>query len=307
MRPLSAIGVLLLVLVGGCEPPIDTGDLGADVSAPGGAADDDALAWVNEVPVSDEEVDFFLQHRLNLLPFQADDPALRRRALDSLVAGRAMALLMADELSEEERRELDLEVAFFREELLTKRYLAEYGQPKPVSEAQVVEYYASHADEFGERTVKEIEWLSTPAGLDPDVRESLLPVFQGLDGTADWRGLSLAQNRDAVRVEYRRGVFAPSLLAPRLREVVSATPLNAVSGLHLISGRLHRIRVLEARTEPARPLDEVRSEIRQRLAPVAMRDSVRVATDDVLGRVDVRYEPGDDAVDDDASAEDEQG
>lgn len=255
----------------------------------------DALAWVGEQPVREAEVDFFLEHRLNLLPFQAETPELRRRALESLVTGRAMATLMEAELDADERARLDMEVAFFREDLLTKRYLAAFAQPRPVSEAQVVDYYQRHGDEFGARVVREIEWLSTPEGLEPDVRESLLPLFQTLAERGDWQRVAAAENRQSQRLEYRRGVFAASLLAPRLREVVAATPVGSVSGLHLVSGRLHRVRVLEERSQPARPLDEVRADIRKRLAPIAMRESVRAAADAVLGKVEVRYAQDEDA------------
>lgn len=270
---------------GGSAPP--RGSTGVSDATEG--AEGPVLAWVNEIPIYETEIDLFLESRMNLLPFQTRDEELRDKVLKSVIASRAMAQVAERELSESERLEVAMKTAFFREELLAKRYLEENAQPKPVSREMVREYYDSHPEEFGQRSLKEIEWLATVKGLDVQGREALLPSFQSLDSVPDWQGLATQTNDGVVRVDYKRGVFAGELLNPRLRAVVASTPVDGASGLLMIDGRLHRIRVLTETLQPAEPIGKVSSEIRQRLAPLAMRESVQTASDAVMAQVEVRY------------------
>ena len=275
--------LMLLVLMTACT---DTTD---EPVVPPVVEDTGILAWVNEVPVHDEEVTYFLEKRLNLLPFQAASTEMRERALRSLVTGRAMAQLAERQLTPEEQREVELATAFFREDWLTKRYIKANTEPTPISEEKVVTYYNEHSEEFGARVLKEIEWISTPSTLPAGDRETLLSGFQALDGVDDWEGFSKRENRSSIRTEFRRGTFSPDLLADRLQVIVAETPVGATSGLHMIGGELHRIRVLSELVEAAQPLSEVRADIRQRLAPIAMRESVKEATEGVTSAVSIRY------------------
>jgi hypothetical protein len=290
--------VLSLALLAGCGEGRDSAGTAADAGtnaagqerwAEGSAGDGVVLAWVNGAPVYDAEIDFFLEERLNLLPFQTGDEGVREKVLESLVTGRAMAQIAEGELSEEDRRELAMNTAFYREEVLTKRYLAKHAQPTAVSHERVREYYESHPEEFGQRTLKEIEWLASLGSLDPEEREALLPSFQSLDNVSDWEGLAASANRGVVRVEYKRGFFSTELLDPRLATAIDSTAVGSASGLHMIDGRLHRIRVLEEKVRPAQSLGSVTDEIRRRLSPLAVRESVQKASDSATAEVEIRY------------------
>ena len=278
--------VSVWLLLAGCEQP----QTDATETPPPPAPDfGEVLVWVADEPIYEADVDHFLSARLNLLPFQMRDQAVRHKVLESLIAARAMAQAAERDLSEGQRVELEMQIRFYREEMLTKQYLEENAQPMPVSDEMVRRYYEDHPDEFGERKLREIEWLATIEGLESSDRQALLPRFQELDGYSDWEGCATRFNGAGVRAEYKRGVFSGDLLGTRIRTIVETTPVGETSGLHMIDGRLHRIRVLSEKDQPAQPLSEVRGEIRKRLAPIAMRDSVRRASEQVVASAAIRY------------------
>lgn len=173
LRALACVtGVLLVV---GCSE-----------SAP----EHQVLVTVNGVPVYDYELALARERTLGEQGMLLADASTDRKVLESLVAGRAMALLAEQGMSEQERTALAHQVAAWREEQLVKRYLSEHVVPVPVPQHRVNEYYQRHPELFGGGTRYRYEQLSVATGQDTALRDKAVRWLGQAVGENDWQALT---------------------------------------------------------------------------------------------------------------------
>ena len=296
--------ILLLFFVACSEPEVssssDGSKVGVEKNSEAVSKDNQSvdtgrvIATVNEQPIVDDDVDFFMAKRLNVLPHQQLDTRIRTKVLDSLVASKAMALMIESQLGSEELAEIERQVAFYREELLTKRYLQDHADPQPVSHAMVQQYYEEHPEEFGGKRLKTIEWVATLNEVDDRNDKAVMDLFTQLGkntvgDTGGWEAPVKALNASAPKVSYKAGSFSMALLPPRIADLVKRTEVGETSGIHVFDKKMHRLRVIGVKEVPGKPLSEVSHEIRKKLAPMQMRDAVKLVTKEALEKVDVKY------------------
>jgi hypothetical protein len=246
------------------------------------------VAFVNDSPITDADLEN-LGRRLGMNAAQASGNSdAEAKLLESLVGSRAMAIQAEATLSAQERRELDLKVSAYREELLVQRYLQDNAVAEPVSADLVESYYQTHPEEFGGGAEKSFELLRAPKELSGKERNDIIRKLAAAGEQQDW-GVWAQELGDAVT--YKKGSSRVDVLEGPLKALVRSTGVGEVSPIHTGQGVLV-VRVLEERQLPPRPLSEVRSTIRKKLAPLKLKEAIKKVSEDARKQVVVRYQKG---------------
>nr|MBV6628513.1 peptidyl-prolyl cis-trans isomerase [Oceanococcus sp. HetDA_MAG_MS8] len=247
---------------------------------------EDALAMVNGKAVTEADVEYEVNRMLGqTAPLVADD-SVQRRVLESLVAGRAIADRRLQELDKRSLRRIDQQVEAYRVQLLVEDYLREHAVIAPVTANEVRAYYQAHPKSFGQEQVKVYEYLRLHSGLSDADRASALQRLAVAGAQADWSDYAQGHTQ---WLEHGRGRSDGPQLEPALASALRKLGADAVSGVVMVDGRAHRLRVTAVQELPATPLEEVRDEIRRILAAQRMRESVKVLSSEVLMQARVIY------------------
>ena len=244
------------------------------------------LVRVDGEAITDAELEVAMNRTFDSTDTQlADGTELRKKMLESLVASRAMKKALARELDAETKNRFQLMAQAYEEELYVREYLKAHIQPVPVTEQQIEAYYHKHPELFGATTLREFEWLQSADGLNEADRDSLLAAVPNLRQTASWTD---ANARD-VGMSLRRGRSDESALPDEIRSALVQLATGETSALVSGSGRYSLVRVTRVLTTPARPLAEVSGDIRQRLAPMAVKDAIRKSSEQARSQFKIEW------------------
>jgi hypothetical protein len=271
---LIAIGLLLL-------PACD------DATVPGDTSE--TLAIVNGEAITQAQLDASLINLFGEQQALEFDATARRKALEGLVASRAIAQRSMEEIDQQERVALEFKVMLYRDKLLMGEYLKDHAQPEPVTDDMVKEYYEQHLQDFGGGSRKTFEVLMTADKPSSDKRQELIKHLSEAEKNSDWSELSSEFKRKGLNINYRKGETDSDALDPALLKIVSALTVTQTSPVAFIDGKPLVIRVLSATDLTAVPLHDVSAAIRKRLLPVQLKVAVKAVQTDVLKDAQVEY------------------
>ncbi|EQM71067.1 MULTISPECIES: peptidyl-prolyl cis-trans isomerase [Pseudomonas] len=276
--------LLAALLLAGCRD-----DDGAEALAQVPIEPSATLVTVDESPITRAQLELTVERTLGeSAPLFANDE-VERKILDSLVASRAMALLAERELDAGERAQLDLKAQAYREELLVRHYLEQHATPEPVTSEQVADYYQRHPEEFGGGVEKSFEIITSDQELDETQRAELIALLSGAEVQGnDWQKRVAAWRAAGKPLEYRSNRIKPELLEQPLRSLVEPTAAGSIAPLY-VDGQMLLVRVTAEERLPARPLSEVSGEIREKLAPQALKQAVKSLSEEATRQVKVQY------------------
>lgn len=276
--------LLAALLLAGCRD-----DDGAEALAQVPVEPSATLVTVDESPITRAQLELTVERTLGeSAPLFANDE-VERKILDSLVASRAMALLAERELDAGERAQLDLKAQAYREELLVRHYLEQHATPEPVTSEQVADYYQRHPEEFGGGVEKSFEIITSDQELDETQRAELIALLSGAEVQGnDWQKRVAAWRAAGKPLEYRSNRIKPELLEQPLRSLVEPTQAGSIAPLY-VNGQMLLVRVTAEERLPARPLSEVSGEIREKLAPQALKQAVKSLSEEATRQVKVQY------------------
>lgn len=276
--------LLAALLLAGCRD-----DDGSEALAQVPVEPSATLVTVDESPITRAQLELTVERTLGeSAPLFANDE-VERKILDSLVASRAMALLAERELGASERAQLDLKAQAYREELLVRHYLEQHATPEPVTSEQVADYYQRHPEEFGGGVEKSFEVIVSDQDLDEAQRAELIALLSGAEVKGhDWQKQVAAWRAAGKPLEYRSNRIKPELLEQPLRSLVEPTAAGSIAPLY-VDGQMLLVRVTAEERLPARPLSEVSGEIREKLAPQALKQAVKSLSEEAMRQVKVQY------------------
>lgn len=276
--------LLAAALLAGCRD-----DDGADALAQVPVEPSATLVTVDGSPITRAQLELTVERTLGeSAPLFANDE-VERKILDSLVASRAMALLAERELDAGERAQLDLKAQAYREELLVRHYLEQHATPEPVTSEQVADYYQRHPEEFGGGVEKSFEIIASDQALEEPLRAELIALLSGAEAKGrDWQKQVAAWRAAGKPLEYRSNRIKPELLEQPLRGLVESTEAGSIAPLYA-DGQLLLVRVTDEERLPARPLSDVSGEIREKLAPQALKQAVKSLSEEATRQVKVQY------------------
>ena len=258
----------------------------AEVNLPG---DEQILATVNGSEITAYDVEHIIEYRLGGQVKDQLDEAGRENVLKSLVASRAMAIVGESTMSLTQLAELEKKVGLYREELLVKYYLDRNVALEPVSESMIEDYYAEHLSEFGHKVLKRFELIKSLGTVTATMQSYWQEQFDRLASTEDWEAAAAAMNASGYAVNYKELEASHEQMKSPLKELLAKTDVGAISDSVQSEGHFYRLRVVSEREMPAKPLNEVRAEIRKKLSPIQLKKAVQEANEQVLQQVTVNY------------------
>jgi hypothetical protein len=282
--------MITMLLLGGCSgsdnPKARVKDAGT-VSAPE-SSKSRVLAMVDGTPITDVELKQAMERFFSDQSQIRNRAQVERRVVQSLIDSRAISRLAEAELDATDRQLLDVKVAAYREELLVKTYLADHANPQPVTGDMVEEYYRKHPEEFGGGTTKRFEIMQTTRSLKDDERKMLIQLLGNLSSEKDWH--RWADSHKSLPIGWRELTANPDVLMQPLKSLVSATEMGKTSPLH-VDDVLTIVRVQETQTLPAKPLPDVSAEIRRKLAPLKMKEAIKVISENAKRQINIELVP----------------
>lgn len=304
-RPaLLGLGLLALVATG-CKKKA------APATLPG---DDVTLAKVGEGKITAYDVELAKKTSLGEAQARRLKSSVDKAVLDSLVQSRALAQLAEKEIEPLAKLELERKVAQHREQLLVMQYMAKHQPPEPVSDARVEQYYQTNLERFGQKTTRTYELIGSERELSSQERKELLeklgkvssasrlqPETSGAvdsspkaqspkpAASADWRQWTDDQKKQGLPVIYRSGETEDKLLHPKLHELLTTLKVKQASDVVFVQGRAYVVRITGENITPAKPLNQVKSEIARLLGPTQLSDAVKKAAAEALKTVKVEY------------------
>ncbi len=281
-----ALLIVLTVLTVACSGNGQEKTGGSGVQLPG---DDNILVRVNGSGISQYDLNQAIQRTLGPMGLKTLEDEARRNVLESLVAARAISQVQSKALSAAQVAELDKKTAAYREQLLVKMYLAEHAPADPVSRQMVEEYYNGHPEQFGGKTVRTYEMITSEDSLSDAGLDRVLKDLNNPGRIEDWPAAVENIKHRGLPLIYRRATGDAKVLTAQLRDLILSLKAGQSSDLTFIDGKLYAVRVVEVKSIPARPLSEVSTQIRKMLLPVQLKKAVKQASDQVLGNATVEY------------------
>ena len=251
--------------------------------------DETVLATVNGSEITAYDVEHILEYRLGSQVKDQLDEAGRENILKSLVSSRAMAIVGESTMTPTQLAELEKKVSLYREELLVKYYLDRNVALEPVSGSMIETYYEEHLPEFGYKLLKRFELIKSLGTATARMQSYWQDQFDSLGETPDWEVAASRMNASGYAVNYKELEASHEQLESPLRELLAETVVGATSDSVQSEGYFYRLRVVSEREIPAKPLNEVRAEIRKKLSPIQLKKAVQEANQQVLQQVTVNY------------------
>lgn len=281
MKRLIALLCAALWLTG-CS---DSSELPATLDA------DPVLARVGTESISRQELDIAIND--NIGPYAALHlgPEGEQKVLQSLVMRKLMSQQQLALLDAEAKALLDLQVKAYREELLTKQYVQQQLTPEPVTEQMVQDYYQRYPQEFGAAEYANYQLVRADAGLDSKQRQRVLWYLEQLTATTDWTPLAAQARQEGLAFYLVTGTSSEQGLIPEYQALIAPLAEGQISAVAELNNRLVKVKVLERQRIAAKPLAEVRDDIRKKLAPMQLKRAIEQATDNLKASTDVEIYP----------------
>ena len=282
----AAIGVMASLLLIACGPK----KAAVVAEAPATSApQEQVLAKVNGEAITDLQLELAMERSFSgNATALVDGPELRQKMLQSLVVSRAMKQLGEKSLDAETKLKLHNQAQAYEEELYVREYLKEHIQPKPVTHELVAEYYQKHPELYGAQSIREYQLLATPEQLLEQKRDDFLAQVAAIRATPAWPSAA-AKWQQEFDLQLVRGRSSDQQLPDELAQALAKLGKDATSDLLNVNGRYYLLRVTSLIQTPAKPLAEVSGEIRQTLAPLALRDAVREASEQAKAQAKIEW------------------
>lgn len=251
------------------------------------------LATVNGSPITQFDMDRTAIRLLGSQRFSGLDDAAKHKVLESLVLSRAIAQTEAKQLDPADSYSLDKQVEDYREQLLVKHYLKDHANPKPVTEEMIADYYSRHPEQFGGGEHKRYQMLLVTRDISDAERHAVMKAYAKASKQTDWKRYAAALTRKKLPVSEQQGTTPASLPNKTLDDVLNSLGKGQVSGVTYVDARPYLLRVTDTYTTKARPLNDVRGQIRRELLPVRIKETLDEVSKKVLADTKVKYLQGD--------------
>lgn len=279
----QSILVFCVLWLSACSQPEQNIEKNAEISK------ENVLVKVDGQTITSDDLDTAITRTVGeLAAFQLDESG-REKVLQSLVLSKAMAITQTAMLSLEEKQEIERMVVAYREEILAKKYLKENISAVPVTESMVKEYYETHPEKFGGKTIRTFEVVKGLTKLEGSARDKMMTAMNQLETNKNWKSQVQTMKKDNLQVELSEGAVTQGVLKSNIDSILQSLSLNETSKLHFINGLPMIFRITKENKIAPKPLADVRSEIKKSLAPIQLKNAVKQVSDEILKKVKIEY------------------
>lgn len=246
------------------------------------------LAEVNGHKIYQQDLDNTLIAMFGEYQASSLDVQGREKALQSLVASRAMADLALKTIDQQQMDFIEDKAQRYRENLIINAYVKQNIVPEPVTNKMVEDYYNGHLEKFGQQSLRQYELLSTKSALPADSRDKFLQAFEQAKKLEPEK-IQQQLKQQGYELLYHKGITGENLLEPKIRDFIAAQKLNDLSNITFVDGKAIAVRVNSDITKPAKPLSTVREDIRKSLAMIQLKKAIKILSEIALEQVNIVY------------------
>ncbi len=245
-------------------------------------------ATVNQSVITDDELNLAIHRTLgkNAALYMTDE--LEQKLLQSLIASRAIAQKSESEMSVDEKNELRLKTAAFREELLVKQYLGRHVTPQPVSTEMVKKYYLGNQERFGGGTIKSFEYVQVILNEGADAALAVQPL-NVLSKQKNWQSaaIDLKEKQSDWSVTYKTASLKSKLIQEPIKSMLINLNVGEVAPLKFEGNSYTLLKLKAEKALAVKPLSEVSAEIRKLLAPIQIKKAVKLISDKAIADAEI--------------------
>lgn len=245
------------------------------------------LVVVNGTPITDREVQFAIERNFDFSTQHQGGEPLRKSVIESLIASEVIRQQAKSKLSADVLETIDLQTAAYENELYIKEYLSATITPEPVSAEMVEAYYKSNPEKFGGGDLKTFELLKTTKANEA-ARDEFLASIESIKQAKDWKAISV-QWAETLGLTYQQAEANADVLIKELKTIVDDLDEGETSNVILIKGNVYLVRVIKTRTIAPKPLVQFKTQIRESLAPIQLRDAIKKVSDQLIKNAEIRY------------------
>ncbi len=231
------------------------------------------LFLVNESPVTDAQLGYAVNR---FFGDQFVDQRAVKQIEQSLIASRALSQKAVNELDAEVLQDVELAVAAYREERLIAKYIESTTTPEHVSSSEVKAYYDANLEAFGAKTVRELEVIEVDRTASNQSLSVVTAELQAISEETNWENATLPEASKKYQVR------TSAQISPRMISAANNLNVDETSGIIVEEDKVYLLRVIDVADIPAKPIEAVSVEIRQRLAAAKLKQYIKKLTDQVL-------------------------
>jgi hypothetical protein len=209
------------------------------------------------------------------------DEVARQRLLDSMVSTVALAQKSFTELSAEERAKIENKTKRYRENLLVSQYVRSNVTPSPVTEAMIQEHYNKNLPLYGASSIRKYQLVTTRQALAVDQRTAFLRQLAEMKSETSLQRIHEKFKSSGFQTSYQSGVAEPGLLSKKLQQIIASQTADKLSDVHFIDDIPYLVLVDEVLQKKAKPLSQVRNDIRKTLAMAQLKEAVKSLSESV--------------------------
>lgn len=252
------------------------------------ASNDPVLVKVGDSSIRQSQLEAMLD-RLSPEIREQKNAQLETTILQGIVRTRALASVAESQLSEDEKNHLDAKVQAYRDELLAKSYIQKNIVPQPVTAEMVNKYYLEHQEDYTTSGKVNFEYMvTTSVSLDDDATSKVLEAFSKAKNVDDWALYVNGLKQSDMPVDYKSAKMISASINKTLRAHIDKLQVGEVSDL-IYGDYIYLAKVLKREPDVVKPIHEVSSEIRKKLAPQKLKQVLSQHVDKALQGITVEY------------------
>lgn len=251
--------------------------------------DDITLSTVNGTNISKYDLDFAIKklvpkNRIEVLTLED-----RKKIIESLASSRALSIAEENLMTKKDQKILEKEVAYFREELLVKKYITRKAKLEKVPDEEILAFYNKHPEKFGGKIIKNFELIKSTRELKVAERDAMVEKLKKPFPESNWTKWAQELKNRGCPIEYGKGDISSILLNPRLRDIMESLNPGDASNVIFIKGVLYLVKIEKERVVHPRPFLEVKDQIRKMLSPVMLKKELKKISGQVKQNTEIKY------------------
>ena len=250
--------------------------------------DDPVLASVNGDKIHQSDLDSMLTGMFGAYQASTLSAESSKRALESLVASRALAQIAEDKVDQEKLKSVEQQVSRYRENLLINEYIKTAITPEPITNEMVERYYNEHQDKFGKAVVRQYELLTTANVLPAELRDRLLQEIPKMK-IMSLAAIKATMAKKNIELLLHKGFTGEAGMDAKIQRFIAAQEVNKRSDVIFVEGKPYIVNVEADITTPAKPLSAVREDVRKQLAMLKLGEIVKDLSSKAVQEADVKY------------------
>ena len=260
-----------------------------DTKSTSNIVSEQVLATIDGINIDQSQLDVLLTNMFGEYKASQMDENSQQRALDSMLAGHALANEALNELSGKQISAIKEKTRRYRENLLINAYMQTKMDASAVSNDKIKDYYKNNIEKFSSAAVKEYQLLTTTKVLEEELRDKYLNTISKNRKTKKLAELKKSLEQQDFEVQLHAGVLDRDLLNQRLYAFINSQSLNEISELTFLDGKPYVVVLTSIKSSNAKPLTEVRDVIRKSLVLQQLKQTIKEQSAVVLKKSNIVY------------------